>query len=308
MARATVFQGMQIGVETNPGAAVAANVRLLNTYIDASPATNIKPFRNAGARFNTGQQRGKEHTTAKISGILSYGDLPYLLGSLLCKGTAGTFKPSAFTKDAIDTLTVEMGDANYAERFAYGVVTGLSMQFSKDEATLSGEMIGYPIEEDATLTASPTSAADKAVDMDSVDVLVGTDVASLAKVTRIMSAGVTMTGWRSPFFTLDSGVDSFSDTTEKAPELTSQFVLPHESEAAGYMADLRASTRRILRVKAQEVVGTTTHLLQITCPFTFQGNERGDQDDAYASTFNLAACYDSAFAGAIEVVCTSTTA
>jgi len=142
------------------------------------------------------------------------------------------------------------------------------------------------------------------VNPDVVEVYLGDTAAGLVKVTGIDSAEVRIQGRWSPFFGFDSAQTSYADLVELAPEITAEFVIPHESVASGYMTDLRGNSTKFFRIKATESIGSTC-LFQITCPFVFVENERGDVDDLYASTFRLRAVYDSTFAGAIEVVSTT---
>ncbi len=302
MARATVFQNCQIGVEATPGTPVAATAKLIETYINPRPELAINAYRPAGSQFATAAVRGKEYTIADIEGALSYTEIGYLLGSLLGKGTAGAYKPSAFAEDAFDTLTVETGSSGRAEQFAYGVVSALRFRFTKEEASVSGQMFGRTLAENHTITPSLSPVTKATVNPDKVQVLIGESVAALAEVDTFMEAECNIAKRYSPLFTLDADQPSFTGVVPLAPELTAQLVIPHEAEASGYMTALRAASTRFCRIISEETVGLVNYKFQVTFPFIFTGNPRGDQDDVYASTFDLAPIYDPTFEGAIEIV------
>ncbi len=302
MKRATVFQNMQIGVEGIAGTPVAATAKLIETYIAPRPVAAIEAYRPQGSQFPVDVVRGKEYTEADIEGALSYTEIPYLLASLLTNAGGLTYKPPAWAAPAVDTLTVEVGSTGRAERFAYGVVTGLRFRFTKAEAAVTGKMIGRKLTEGHAITAGLSPVTKRVVNPDKVDVLIGASVAGLAQVDEFLEVEFGIQNRFSPLFTLDSAQDSFSDLTPRAPDLSAQLILPHEATAAGYMADLRASTQRFCRVVAAETIGGVACSFQLTFPFHFRENARGDQDDVYASTFTLQPIHDNSFAAALEIV------
>jgi len=85
--RASVYEGVQIGVETTPGTAVACNKRLLGLQFDLENMTDIKTYRPQGNKFITTSQQGKEMTSGRIEGILCFNDLVYLASCWLTTTT-----------------------------------------------------------------------------------------------------------------------------------------------------------------------------------------------------------------------------
>jgi hypothetical protein len=79
--RASVFEGVQIGVEDTPGTAVTTTKRLLGFKLTPTPVVPRTGVRAQGNRFTREQTAEKEHTTAEIAGNLCYNDLPYLLSA-----------------------------------------------------------------------------------------------------------------------------------------------------------------------------------------------------------------------------------
>lgn len=305
--RPTVLEKVQIGVESTLGTGVAADKQLLCTSITPRPSSGIvRPFRPVGSKAPTTATRIKEMTEADIEGAIGYNDVVYLLASLLGAPSWGsgvaTYMPAAFGADTPKGLTVEVGSAVRAEKFAYGLVTDLSFRFSQEDASLSGRMIGRNLQEGITMTPGPTELAEVPVDPDTVDILVGADVAGLAKITDCISAEFGISNRWGAHMPLDSAFDSYSDHIELAPELSASIVVEHDSVAAGYMADLRAKTLKVMRIKATGPEYTTgqNYEFQITFPFMFADNSRGDQGGMWGSTFNLIPMYDNTFGGWVE--------
>ncbi len=302
MRRAQVFQNVQMGAEAVPGTAVAATLKLVQTQIAPRPVTALDSIRADGAQGPVGVARGKELTEAEFEGALSYTECMPFLSSMLAQSPAGTFKSGSWSPPGITTYTVEVGNASRAERFAYGVTTSLRLRFTKAEAAISGRMIGRALQEGAAFTAGLSPVAHAPVNPDKVDILVGDTILGLAQVDEFLEAEFSIQNRFGPVFALDSAVASFSDIVPRAPDMSAQLVIPHEAAAAAYMTDLRACTRKFCRITAAETIGSTAYSLQLTFPFVFSENTRGEQDDVYASTYTLLPVYDDSFGGWFEIV------
>lgn len=308
LTRSSVFQQIQYGIEGagTPGTVAAASVRLIETYIAPKPMTAIKAYRPAGAEVATAVTRGKEYTEAQIEGALSYTEIEPLLRSLLTNAGGKTFKPAMWSAPAVDTLTVECGNSVRCERFSYGVVSGLRFRFTKEEAALTGTMIGRTLTEGVTQTGGVNPLTKATVNPDLVQVKIGDSVGGLADVDEFLEAELNISGRYTPVFALDSGNTSFTNVAAKAPDLTAQLIIPHEATAAGYMADLRTAATKICRIYVAETIGGVGYSLQITFPFAFEENDRADNDGVWASTYNLKPIWDSTFAGWLEIVIDNT--
>lgn len=156
MARATVFESTQIGVETDPGTRVAALKRLLCTGITINPQIKSEPFRPFGGKAPTTSVPRKEYTDGPIEGVLAYGDIVYLLSSLLGEAEITTpegatntrrwtFKPKQWDPDAFKTFSVDKGSMLGASSVANVIVNALTMSFAQDKADISGSVFGKAI-------------------------------------------------------------------------------------------------------------------------------------------------------------------
>ena len=162
--RSTIAQTVQIGVETTPGTAVAATKRLKSLSIEPSIDADIKTFRPMGSKYPSLTALGKEFSTAKLSGPATYSELIYPLASIIGNqvpviigggpGYTWDFNPKNVSEDTVVTFSVEVGSAVRAHKYSYGLVTSWGIQFSRDEVTQDGEMIGQQITDGVQLSTN----------------------------------------------------------------------------------------------------------------------------------------------------------
>ena len=108
--RASVYESIQLGLETTPGTLVAANRQLLGlTELSFDKQTDIKPFMAQGFKFDSTATIGKEQTSGRLQGVCGYNDLLYLLSSWITQATPtvpgnnSTWVASTYSDD---TLTI----------------------------------------------------------------------------------------------------------------------------------------------------------------------------------------------------------
>ena len=65
---ATVFQVVQIGLESVYGTSGSANIQLQSLSIEPAVEADVKTFRATGLKFPAVSALGKEWTSAKIAG------------------------------------------------------------------------------------------------------------------------------------------------------------------------------------------------------------------------------------------------
>lgn len=178
--RASIFETVQIGVETTPGVAVPALKKLQSLGIEPAARIETKSFRAMGNKFPSLVVPGKEWVTARLSGLATYTEIIYALASVLGYtvpvqqgGTAAyqwVHAPHVSSPDTVKTFTVEQGSYLRAHRFTNGLVTAFGVKYSREAIELSGEMLGRSLEDKIhlsqnakyTLTAggSPPTAGD----------------------------------------------------------------------------------------------------------------------------------------------------
>lgn len=165
--RASVLQRTQVGPETVPGTPVVATKRLGATSIQVNPAGNINRFAPVGEKFDTLSAMGREWSTLALNGYGSYNDLAYLFSGLVRSvtpvqqgGSAAylwTFTPRSSQEDPIRTFTVEQGEISEggrALRAAYGLLTNLSLESTRDGVNVTGGGMSHRIEDDHPLSTA----------------------------------------------------------------------------------------------------------------------------------------------------------
>lgn len=168
--RATVNQIVQIGMESTPGTTVAATKLIQSTDVSPGIKLNSKSFRAGGRKYPYLTVPGREWVEAKLDGPASYNELSYWLSSVASLVSTATHSGGTLSKDwvitpaltgnsTIQTFTVEKGDSIRAMKFGYGLLTGISLDYSRDAVDFSGNMIGQRLSDNITLTASGSVTA-----------------------------------------------------------------------------------------------------------------------------------------------------
>lgn len=159
--RASIYQGIQIGIESTPGTQVAATKRLMNIQMNQVPIIPVKTVNLQGGKGMSATQKGDQYTECKFSGPLDFNILTYLFS--LCYGTVTpvlanlgytwTWQPSSTDPVVPTSATLEEGSSKGAEKFGYATVQDIQIKWNKDDATCDGTIFGQNQTRDATMTA-----------------------------------------------------------------------------------------------------------------------------------------------------------
>lgn len=161
--RASIFEAVQVGVETTPGEAVPALKRLLGLTVTPGIKASINTYRGTGIKFPTVSSMGKEWVEMGLGGPLTYTDIVYLLSGYMRATTpvqdptgvyTWTFTPAIYGPDTVKTFTIEQGSVFRAHRFTYGLITGGTIAINRDECTFQGSMIAHSIEDNIRLSTN----------------------------------------------------------------------------------------------------------------------------------------------------------
>lgn len=301
--RSTIFQGIQIAKETTPGTFVAANKRLQSISIEPSIKIETNDFKPIGTKMTTIVQTGKEWSEAGISGMLDFNEIAYLASSVLTTATpTGTtertwvFSPSATSADAPVTFTVEQGDAVRAHRIAHGLVTELGFDFSRDEITIDGAMMGQRLTDGITMTASPTSAVQAIASPAKLDFYLDTTSAGLGttKLTRAMSMSWKLSDRFGPGWFVNSANTSFATFVETEPKLEVSLMVEADAAGMAFLTDLRANTTKFVRVEVTgDVITTNPYRFTLDTAVKWTDiSDFSDEDGIYAVEFTGTAVFD----------------
>ena len=153
---------------------------------------------------------------------------------------------------------------------------------------------------------TPTSLAELPVSPKAVSIYVAATEAGLgaAKLTRCLDLTFGVSDRFSPLTTIDAAESSWVAAAEKAPTFEGGLVVEHNSVAAAMVENLRNTDTRFMQILCSEgeIEEGFPYRIEVTFPFKFLSDERGDQNDVYGSTFGFTPIYDSAFGGWLRVV------
>ncbi len=271
MAQDTVFNQTQVGVEgaKAKGTAVAAGIILPATGVEPGVNPEIMAYRRPGSKYTALTAIRREWTEARLSGVPSYTDLFYLLTAHVGKPTTtGAAAPYTHTwlyaanapDEAVRSLTVQHGDPSAyvtgdkkAFQFAYGIVQELGMEWRRAaDPTLSGRMIGYPLEyltkqmsSGTLLAAAPILPGDISVYLDGAEEDLGET--QLTEVSRLrFSSGNKV----EPRWALNASTPGYTREVELAPNLTIDLTMAADEAFAAELARYRlpGGGRAYLRV------------------------------------------------------------
>lgn len=316
--RASIFQTVQIGVETTPGEAIAANKLLQSVEIQPAIDVETKTYRAMGNKFPALVIPGKEGVKASIKGGATYTELVYLLSSLLSYaapaqqgGTTAylwTFAPSTTAADTVKTYTVEQGSSVRAHKFSYGQMTALEIAFSRAGIELNGEMIGRMISDNISMTASPSAIAQVPVLPTQVDIYLADTYAGLSSASaleRAISASWKMGNRFGPVYPLTSaGSPGWAGVVELEPSLECKLKLEADAIGMGLLTTLRTGASKFMRIKAvgSLIASTYYYTLQVDAALKVKNvSEFTDEDGIFAIEWTFAGVHDATWGKSTQI-------
>jgi len=306
--RATILQGIQLGVEVTPGTAVAANKKLQATSISTGVKAEIKKFRPTGSKFNTISALGKEWVEGDISGVLSYTDWVYLAASGLQytapdqqESTAAYLwenTPGHSSADTVKTFTIEEGSSVRAHKFAYGLVSNLGYTINRDEATVKGKIIGQTLSDAITMTSTPTEIPIVPVLPTDISVYMDTLYSDIGetKLLRVLKVEFDTGDRFGTVWPIDGALASFAAHVETEPTAEFKLLLAADAVGMGLLTSMRAGTKKFFRVEAVGETIEDTYTYKWThdiCATVTDVSQFSDEDGIYAIEFTFTATYDS---------------
>lgn len=321
--RTSVTQRVQIGVESTPGTAVAANKELPSISIEPGIKANIDAFRTAGNKFPTIHSLGKEWSEALVKGKPTFDEMVYLLATLLTAPTfaqvgattayTATYAPSSTAEDSPKTLTVEQGSSVRAHKSAYNLMTELGLSLDRDKCDLSGKMMGRAITDGITLTASPTSVDQ--IPILPLDFEVWADDASAGlgttKLSRLLKLDLKVANRFAPLWVIDRSQASYVTHVETPNDVQLDLLMEADSNAMALLTTMRNGAFKFLRVKATSAqnAGTSTPYSltlnlagQIAAPKMFE-----DSDGVYAIGWTFDITHNGGWGKALDAAIVSKT-
>lgn len=315
--RATVTQGVQLGVETVPGDGTAANLIVNSFTIEPGIKVNMQHFRPTGQKVDSIISAGKEWVECKLKGIGSYTELQYLLAGVLGPNSSPNpaadaaaelwkYKLNARSTDDVQTYSFEQGDATRAHKFSYGLMTELDLTFTRDSVDIAGALVAQRLIDDVSLTADPVSLDEVPILAKEIDVYLDTTHAGLGgtKLQRAFKATFKMGSKASPVWTLNSTEDSFASHVETAPGLTLALLMETDDEGMANLPIMREGDTVYVRVRCTSPVEAA---IGKPYQFTLDGAYKiadvapfSDESGVYAIEWTLGSVYDAVAGLALE--------
>jgi len=316
--RASIFQTVQVGVQSVAGTGVASNKKL--QALSIAPAVNAETsaFRAAGNKFPALVVPQKEYVTASLSGAITFTELIYPLASLVnfasptLLGTTAyrwVFSSDTDGPDTVKLFTVEQGSSVRAHKFIDAAVKALEMTFSRAGCEISGgEIIGAALQDAITMTAGATAIALVPVLPTQVDVFMEDDQADLdtgAALARVLSVSWGLSDRFGPVFPLATASGTgYAATVETEPKLAVKLLMEADAAGMALLATLRAGATKFLRIKAtgDNIETTYDYDLEIDTAVKVESvSEFRDEDGIFAIEWTFVGVHDATWGKAFNI-------
>jgi hypothetical protein len=314
--RTAIAAAVQIGPEVTPGTAVAANKLFNSIGFEPGIAVDMSRFRPIGQKFDSSVVLNKEWTEFDITGVGNYSELIYLLAGVLVDttpttvettGRRWTFAPNSRSADTVRTYTIEQGDAVRAHKFAYGLITELGINISRDGIEIEGSGIGQRITDAITMTATPTALPEVPMLPGEVSVYLDPTSGALGttKLLRALEANITIGDRFNPLWVLNAAIPSFAAHVETAPDVTVELLVEADAQGMALLNTMRASGTHFIRVESISPVlaGATTQFYDFRFDMAGKIDDVSpfeDEDGVYAVTWTNRAVHDATWGKALE--------
>lgn len=308
--RASVFQGIQLGLESTAGVSVAAGKVLQSMEIVPDIDLTVDTFRPMGNKYITVAAPGKELTQAQIRGKLTYTEIVYPFSSLFGAATitgAGpytwVFNPASTAADSFSTFTIEQGNAVRAEKWTYGLFTGLTISGSRDGFDLRGTLQGQAITDGITMTASPTAIPLIPVLGKEVSVFYDSTSAGIGatKLGRLLALEWSYSQKYSPLWAVDATQASYVAMVERAPTPTLKLTVEADTAGMALLTDARAGSFAYVRIRGTS--GTNTLTIDMAVKHN-NPDAYADRDGVFVVPFNVQWAHDAAWGSGKSAVIT----
>lgn len=336
MVRSTVAQRTQIGLEVTTGTAVPATKILQSTTVELSPSVESSSFRPRGSKYPTVVAANKEWSEGDLEGAPTYNELVYPLASIFGKPANPTaildaavatgaylwvFNTNSSAADVPATYTLEQGDTTLAEKAASLVFTDFGLDFSRDEASMSGSVIASTIARGVALTVGATPVSTDLVPIlpGQVCVYVSATQATLGQagtqVANVISVNPSVGGKYGAAWFLNCLQAGFSGIVEQAePDFTVELAAEADAANLGWADRFRTGATRYIRIEAtgpQIKAGVATTAYRLTWDLavkTLEPGEYSDEDGVYAISPTLQVVHDATWGKASQLTLVNTVA
>lgn len=319
----SVLQVVQIAPETTAGTAVAGAKKLRSMRVTLQPQANIDEFIPSGYKYPVLTAMNQEWTAASFEGEPTYQELIYPFSSIINGATAtvggtaasGTayvwdFSSNTTSLDTPKTYTIERGDSNAARRFAHGLFNSITIDVSRTDTAINGDIVGHRLETGIALSGTAVELNLTPILGNQFKLYLEDSQAALgtaAALERAFNLNVSMGPRHTPIWPINSDNASFATTVEgMAPGLQAQLTLGAGS--AGFddlVSVMRAGSRKFLRAEAigGSIAGTSNY--KFTMDFSgevISAPTMEDMEDIGVAQWTLRGVHDPTWNRAYQVI------
>ncbi|HXG94144.1 MAG TPA: hypothetical protein VNN73_17505 [Blastocatellia bacterium] len=327
---AVVYQGAQIGLEATQGTSVPANKVIQSIGIgQIKPKGQGELFRPQSSKIATIViPPGDEMCEADAESWLTYNESVYLFCAAIKNVTPTTPTSGVLTRDwtfdfsknaadTVKTYTVEVGNADRAQKFTFGHFNGFQLDMSRKTAKFTSTLMGQRLQDDIVITPSPTSLSPTLVipykfDVYLADTQVGLDGASA--FSRAFKANLTVGPRFDYVWRMASGDTSFVNYVELPLQASLKLTLGSDDAEMGPLTKLRNGSKQFIRLKAlgadiETVAGPLTYTETFQLDFSgalVQPYESGEENGLVTRTWTFENIYDSTWGKSLEILLRNT--
>lgn len=292
-----IGNGMQLGVETTEGTAVAANKKFQSLSFNLGPRIETDEHLPQGYYFPTGVTPNLDWSEGDIEGRGNYNELTYLFASLLAYAApvqqAATTAylwtmtpPVDAAASAHKTYTVEQGfsGSGNARKVAGVYVNAAELTISrKGGIEVGGAVVGRQFLKGQTLTGSPTLIPFVPILPTQVDLYQDTTWAGLGttKLVDDIAVKVAFGDRFAPWWTLNTANASFASKVNTRPKSDVTLRMAANATGYAYLDALRAGTTIFVRAEAVGAIIASTYPYKLTLDMclAYSGSSDEEEDD-----------------------------
>lgn len=321
-----VLFSTQLGKETVAGTGVASDKRLLSLGLGRlKPLGEGRMFTPQGWKLPTiAIPPGVRWCSAEMNGIMTYNEMIWPLLSVFksttptSDGTNGkkwTFDIANNSANTRQTYTYENGNATHAQKATYAQCLSIKLTMSKQNNEITGSWLTQQLQDDITLTASPTEIIPVIINPQSFDVYIGDTQAGISGTafTRPFTFDLSIDNIVEPLDRMASADVSFINLIEKAPTIMATFQTAADDADMAFLTNWTAGSTKFFRVKALGDVISGAIPSQYTFNLDFAAKiikayDPTERQGAATATWQLENAYDSTWTKSIELYVINTVA
>lgn len=315
---ATLYQRVQLGIESPAGTPVAATRLLAGATVNFTAEAETSPLTPSGFKFPTIVALNREWVTLEMTGPLNYTEIIYPLSSLIATVSptgAGTAKTWTFTpdSDAPNTRTVytlEHGSDEWGRRMSYCLFNGMTLNFSRRESTFTTRAMAQAISDNFNMTDALTSvelvpALPTQQTIKIADTAAG--LAGASVLTRAFEATVGLENLGTPVWPLNSGVSGFAAMVDSIPSTSSRFRVAVDSAGMAPLTKMRAGSTQFVRITSTgaSISGGGNYTFQVDLAMKILRPRFQDLDGLWTVDWEGVLTHDPTWTKAMEIVVTN---